>query len=180
MMSWITTLRGFTANLSIYFRYERWAPAYGALQDALNFLRETGRKERRASFRRMQSELFIKNRDYLNAAQELDLALRQDPNPDTAGLIFARLGDIYFDLNNFELAEDMYALAIRIDKERKNIRPWQYILRGESLFWLGKFTLAQKMMNYGLATAAMTSVTETLSNDMQALLVSALQIHGLH
>ncbi len=154
---------------SIYYRYERWSAVFGTLTNALDFLRQTGRKEYRATYRRMMAELFIRNRDYLNAAQELDLALRQDADLDNAGLIFARIGDMYFDLNNFELAEDMYAIAIRIDREKKQVRPWQYILRGESLFWLGKYSLAQKMMSYGLAMTSSPDVKQNISNELQAL-----------
>ena len=154
---------------AIYFRYERWGGAFGTVQDGLEFLRFTGRTEYRSQLRRMQAEMYIRNRDYLNAAQELDIALQQDADHQEAGEIFARLADIYFDLNNFELAEEMYALAIRVDKEQKTMKPWHYILRGESLFWLGKFDQSQKMMNYGLALASSLDVVGYLSNELQAL-----------
>ncbi|SMF69638.1 tetratricopeptide repeat protein [Pseudobacteriovorax antillogorgiicola] len=157
-------------NLSaIYFTYERWAAAFGSVDDGFAYLRRTGRKEYRTQFRRMKAELFIRNRDYLSAVQQLDIALRQDRDVEQAALIFARIGDIYFDLNNFELAEDMYSLAIRLDHRRDKIRPWQFILRGECLFWLGKFDEAIKMMNYGLASLSSTKVVKDLPFEFQAL-----------
>lgn len=155
---------------AIYYRYDKWAAAYGIAERGLNFLRKTGRMTKRADFRRMMAELFIRNRDYMEAVQHLDLALRQQPSPELAAKVFARIGDIYFDLNNFELAEDMYALAIRMDRERELLRPGQFILRGESLFWLGRFQESQKMMDYGLRSMASLKAVEAPPNEhLQAL-----------
>ncbi|MFW7380104.1 MAG: hypothetical protein ACOH5I_14920 [Oligoflexus sp.] len=154
----------------IYFLYEKWPAAYGAAMRGLNYLRSSGRSDYRPEFRRLLAELMIRNRSYLEAIQELDLALRQDPSMDLGAQVFARAGDIYFDLNNFELAEDMYALANRLDQSREVIRPSQFILRGEALFWLGRFSESQKMMDYGLRSmaAAEADGSET-SHDLQAL-----------
>lgn len=154
---------------SIYYTYERWTAAYGAMEDGFDFLRRTGRKEMRADFRRIKAELYIRNRDYLSAVQQLDLSLRQNPTPQQGALVFARVADIYYDLNNFELAEDMYNLAIRLDNTRGAIRPWQYILRGECLFWIGKFEKSLKIMNYGMSTISSKLVSEDLPYDFQAL-----------
>ena len=154
---------------AIYFRYEKWGGAFGAAKDGLSFLRRTGRNGYRSQLRRMQAEMYVRNRDYLQAAQELDSALQQDVEKTQAGEIFARLGDIYFDLNNFELAEEMYELAIRVDRHHQTIKPWHYILRGESLFWLGRFKASQRMMNYGLELASSLAVVSDLSLDLQAL-----------
>lgn len=154
---------------AIYYKYERWSAAFGAVEDGLDFLQRTGRKEYRTSLRRIKAELYIKNRDYLSAVQQFDLALRQDKNIADASKIFARIGDIYFDLNNFELAEDMYSLAITVDRHMKEIRPWQLVLRGESLFWLGKFNESLRMMHYGLSSLGAPQVKEHLPYQFQAL-----------
>lgn len=154
---------------AIYFRYENWSGSFGAVKDGLDFLMRNGRKDFRGELRRMQAEMYIRNRDYLQAAQELDIALQQDQSTANVGAIFARIGDIYFDLNNFELAEEMYHLAIKLDQHHKTIKPWHYILRGESLFWLGRFQEAQRMMHYGLELASSLDVVSDLSFDLQAL-----------
>ena len=69
------------------------AGAFGAAETGLNFLRKTGRKEYRPVFHRMAAEAHIKNRSYLDAARELDTAIRQDPEPTEAAAAFARVGD---------------------------------------------------------------------------------------
>ena len=135
-----------------YWRYGRFGGAYGAAETGLNFLRKTGRKEFRTLFHRILAEAHIKNRSYLEAVQELDIAIRQDRDPVEAAAAFARVGDIYFDLNNYELAEDAYALGARIDVDQKQINQAQLVLWGESLFWLGRFSEAQKVLNFALAS----------------------------
>jgi tetratricopeptide (TPR) repeat protein len=138
---------------AIYYAYERWGGVVGAVSLGLDFLRQSGRKEYRRDLRRMMAETHIRNQDYLEAVRELDLTLRQDEDLETAAAVFARIGDIYFGLNNFELAEEIYALAAKIDRELKYVRPSQYILRGESMFWLGRFEESRRMMEYALRAA---------------------------
>lgn len=166
----------------IYYLYERWAGVVGAATLGLDFLRKTGRSDYRSELRRMLAETHIQNHDYLEAVRELDLALRQDQKLETAAAIFARIADIYFDLNNFELAEEVYAVASRIDKELHSVRPSQYVLRGESLFWMGRFKEAIKALQYAQHAAAMPSsrdehgsallplARDELDLDMQALI----------
>ena len=154
---------------AIYFRYRNYGAAYGAAAKGLEFLRKTGRSEYRPKFRRILAEAFIKNRDYLQAMQQFDQALRQDPNPIEAAAIFARVADIYYALNNFELAEELYDIAIRIDEEAERITPAQFVLRGESLFWLGKYSDAQKMFHYGLEIAMKKDVHKEMSPRMAAV-----------
>ncbi len=174
--------RAYYNQATIYYVYERWAGVVGATTLGLDYLRKTGRSDFRTDLRRMLAETHIRNHDYLEAVRELDLALRQDSKLDTAAAIFARIGDIYFDLNNFELAEEVYALASRIDRELKSVRPSQYVLRGESLFWMGRFEEAIKVLQYAQEAAAMPSTREDdewamlplaheeLDLDMQALI----------
>ena len=162
-------------NLAVvYYIFDRYPPSYGAAIDGLNFLRKTGRSDYRLLLRRVLAESYIKNRSYLEAVQELDTTLRQDANKAEAAEILARIGDIYFDLNNFELAEDAYALANRIDQEAENINPSFYALRGESLFWLGRFSDAQRMFHIALNTAAHKNTKVPLNDDLMAL--SSLRI----
>ncbi|MCX6128048.1 MAG: hypothetical protein NTX25_03170 [Proteobacteria bacterium] len=161
--------RSFYNQAVIYYNYQRWAGVAGTLMNGLDFLRKAGRKEYRREMRRMKAEMHIRDRSYLEAVQELDLSLRQDEDIQSAAGIMARIGDIYFDLNNFELAEEVYSAANRIDRELRQIRPSQYILRGESLFWLGKFDEARKTMAYAQLAASLPQSIEDLDTNMQAL-----------
>ena len=124
---------------AIYFNNDRYAVAYSTADRGLNFLRRTGRAEYRSKLRRSLAEAHIKNRTYLEAVKELDVALRYDATPSEAAEIFSRVGDIYFDLNNYEVAEYVYGLANRINIKAKQLKPVKYELRGESFFWMGKF-----------------------------------------
>lgn len=154
----------------IYYTYEKWPSAFGIATRGLNFLRKTGRSEYKSEFRKMLGELYIRNRSYLKGIRELDLSLRVESNPKNGSYVFSRAGDVYFDLNNFELAEEVYELAIRLDRERKYIKPIHYILRGESLFWLGRYDEALKMMSYGLRVqSSLEAYDEILPDAMQAL-----------
>ncbi|MEN9834416.1 MAG: hypothetical protein RL011_609 [Pseudomonadota bacterium] len=135
---------------AIYWRYTRYDGAFGAATSGLNFLRETGRKEYRSDFHRILAEAYVKSHSYLEAVQELDTAIRQDRIPEQAAMAFARVGDIYFDLNNYELAEDAYAMAAQVDDHLQRFNPAQLVLRAESLFWLGRFSDAQKMLHFAL------------------------------
>ncbi len=153
---------------AIYWKYDRYAGAFGAAEKALNFLRRTGRRELRPQFRRFAAEAYIKNRTYLEAVQELDAAIRQDPDPKEAAASFARVGDIYFDLNNYELAEDSYALGAKIDEDERRINPAQLVLRGESLFWLGKFSEAQKMLHFALEGGLYRDASNPIPDEMKS------------
>lgn len=139
---------------AIYYNFKRYGGAFSIASEALDWLRKNGRKDYRPKLTRILAEAFVRNRTYLRAVQEYDIALREDhlERLDAAS-IFARVGDLYFDLNNFELAEDTYKMAIQIDREDNIVRPSQYMLRGESLFWLGRFSEAQKMFHYALAAS---------------------------
>jgi tetratricopeptide (TPR) repeat protein len=151
-----------------YWKYDRFAGAFGAADSGLNYLRKTGRKEYRSEFHRFVAEAHIKNRTYLEAVQSLDTAIRQDVDPSRAASSFARVGDIYFDLNNYDLAEDAYALGARIDEELKQINPAQLVLRGESLFWLGRFAESQKILHYALEGSSFRDVVQPLPPEHRA------------
>ena len=168
------TPKGLYNLAAIYWTFGRYAGAYGAVEKAMNFLRRTGRKEYRVKFRRMAAEAFIKNRTYLEAVQELDAAIRQDPDPKDAAAIFARVGDIYFDLNNYDLAEDAYALGAKIDEDMRQINPAELVLRGESLFWLGKFSESQKMLHFALEGSLYRKATAPMPEGFAAF--AALRI----
>ncbi|MGE0174436.1 MAG: tetratricopeptide repeat protein [Oligoflexales bacterium] len=154
---------------AIYYNYGRYAAAYGIASEGLNYLRKTGRTEYRSQLRRILAESYVKNRDYLEAVSELDVALRQDTDIKEASSIFARVGDIYFDLNNFPLAEDAYELALGIDNQIDRIQPVQFVLRGESLFWMGKYEEAIKMLTYALDRENHKNSLGLLNNDFLAV-----------
>ncbi len=159
------TPKGLYNLAAIYWKYERYAGAFGAADTAMNFLRKTGRNDYRPAFHRILAESFIKSRSYLEAAQELDQAIRQDPEPTQAAAAFARVGDIYFDLNNYDLAEDAYGLGAKIDEDMRQMNPAQLVLRGESLFWLGRFSEAQKILHFALQGGVYRNVTAPLSEE---------------
>ena len=153
----------------VLYNYERWAGVVGAATLGLDYLRRTGRTDHRRDFHRMLAETSIRGQDYLEAVRAIDLTLRQDHDPASAGSLFARVGDIYFTLNNFELAEEVYEAANRIDSEYRQIKPSQYVLRGESLFWMGRFEEARKNFQYALAGQSLPRSQEVLDDSMQAL-----------
>ena len=129
---------------AIYQRFDRMPSVYGAAEEGLATLIKQGKTLHRSEFRQLLAEAYIKNQDLISAIQELDTAIRQDPNPVQAARMFNRAGDIYFDLNNYELAEDLYAMATALDRERQVYNPAQALLRAESIFWLGKFGEAER------------------------------------
>lgn len=148
------TPKGLYNLAAIYFRYDRFAGSFAAASLGLDFLRASGRKEYRMAFRRINAENYIKNGTFLEAIQELDEALRQDYSPADAAAILHRAGDIYFNLNNYELAEEAYDLGARADESLRQISPAQLVLRAESLFWLKRFKEAQLMLYNALEGAS--------------------------
>ncbi len=147
----------------IYLKYKRYSAAYGAAQAGLDFLQSTGRKEFRSVFNTIVAEILVKNREYYKAMQHLDRAIRLDPDKDTAAGNFARMADIYYTLNNFELAEEFYDLAFRIAKDLKKLKREHLILRAECLFWLSRFKEAEKVMEYALSDYAVMIEENPLS-----------------
>lgn len=154
---------------AILYNYDRFAGVVGAANNGLDFLRKTGRTEHRRDFHRMLAEVSIKGQDYLEAVRSIDMTLRQDHDPATAGSLFARVADIYFALNNFELAEEVYDAANLIDTEFRQIKPSQYVLRGEALFWTGKFEEARKNFQYAINSQSLPRSQEVLDEKMSAL-----------
>ena len=130
----------------IYYHFDRISSVYGAAEEGLASLIKQGKTIHRSDFRQLMAEAYIKNQDLISAIQELDTAIRQDPNPVQAARMFNRAADIYFDLNNYELAEDLYAMASAIDRERLVYSPAQALLRAESIFWLGRFEEAERIL----------------------------------
>ena len=153
----------------IYYNYSRFGGAFGAASDGLEFLSRSGRSDYRARLRHILAEMSLINQDYLSAVQDFDAIIRQDADQSLAGVMFSRVADIYFNLNNFELAEDIYSLANRVDFLSNQIKPYQFILRGESLFWLGKYDEAQKMLHYGIQGSNFKNAVAPLGRDLAAL-----------
>lgn len=153
---------------AIYWKYNRHSGAFGAADMGLQYLRKTGKVDFRGEFHRIIAEAHIKNRSYLDAIQSLDLAIRQDSIPEVAAASLTRAGDIYFDLNNYELAEDVYNLAAIIDEDLRLVNATQLVMRGESLFWLGKFSESQKILHYALNSAHLRRYKEPLSYELSA------------
>lgn len=135
---------------AIYFRYDRYAASFAAAELGLDYLRATGRSDFRMPFRRITAENYIKNGTFLQAVEELDQALRQDYNNEDAAAIMHRAGDIYFQLNNYELAEEAYEIGAQADERLRQVSPAQLLLRAESLFWLKRFQEAKNYLHNGL------------------------------
>ncbi|MCX6117191.1 MAG: hypothetical protein NT027_06600 [Proteobacteria bacterium] len=134
-------------NLAVaYYKLERWSLVVGAAQEGLTNLLKLGKSDYRPKFRQMLAEMWIKNDDLLTAIQELDTAIRQDPNPQEAAKMFYRAGDIYYGLNNFDLADEVYGLGSRIEETNYKFSPSQALLRAESKFWMGKFSEARELL----------------------------------
>ena len=149
---------------AIYNKFDRMPSAYGASQEGLASLLKEGNKLHRSEFRQIAAEAQMRNHDLMSAVQELDTALRQDPDPKQAKRIFNRAGDIYFTLNNYELAEDMYAMANSIERDLKGYDASQAILRGETAFWLGRFDDAEKTFKFAVDSAMRVSGNEWLQD----------------
>ncbi len=139
------TPKGLYNLAAINYTFGRHVGAHGAAQEGLDFLRKTGRNDYRNKLRQVIVETWILDHNYIEAMQELDTMIRQDPNPKNAARGFARAADIYFDLNNYELAEELYQLANRTYLYAGEIDPNAFILRGESLFWLKRFAESAQM-----------------------------------
>ncbi len=93
----------------------------------------------------LQPDPNLKSDSYLEAMQEFDILIRQDPdNLEAVASAFARVGDLYYDLNNYELAEDAYALSHRIGESNRQFDPKRLLLRAEAQFWASDFSGAQK------------------------------------
>ena len=164
------TPKAFYNLAAIYYRYGRFAGAYGMAHEGLSFLRKHGRNDFRIPMRRILAESYIENRSYTEAVMTLDQALRERGiSRDQAAAIFSRVGDVYMDLNNYELAEDVYALANKINHESRKIRPVRYALRGEALFWLGRYAEAQRMFYYALQSSGLAKHKDSLPLNIAAL-----------
>ncbi|NRA43682.1 MAG: hypothetical protein HRU09_01870 [Oligoflexales bacterium] len=153
---------------AIYHEFDRYSAAHMAAQEGLSFLRKTARKDYRPHFRRLIAEGWIKDRQYLKAAREIDTIIRQENNPEQAAYAFTRIGDIYFDLNKYELAEEAYHLSQVINHEIGSILPLSFILRGEALFWMGKFEESQKALHYGIKSISHKHAKESLSIEFRS------------
>lgn len=135
----------------IYHRFDRLSGANSIAERGLNFLRTRDESQFRSRLRQLFVETWIANKSYRKAAQDIDVLIRTENNFKIASIAFARMADIYFALNNYELSEDMYALSNAVIRNSNTFSPTQYILRGESLFWLGRFSEAQKMFSLGVS-----------------------------
>jgi len=150
----------------IYYRFGRMRSVFGASQEGLATLLKQGRSDYRSQFRQLLAEAFIKNQDLISAVQEIDTAIRQDPDPIQATRMFSRAGDIYYDLNNYELAEDFYAMASAIDRERQTFNPTQSMLRAESIFWLGRFEETEKLLRGAVDFSLKSGLTSGVAPDL--------------
>jgi tetratricopeptide (TPR) repeat protein len=146
---------------AIYYRFERYNAAHSAVEAGLDYLRSSqGSTAYRPALRRLLAETWIRNRSYQRAMEDLDLLIRQDPNPQETARALARAGDIYFDLNNYELAKDLYELAIQVGEEAKVPMDRSWIFLGECYFWMNQFGKSRTAFEVGLLAIMRQNRTE--------------------
>ncbi len=132
-------------NISaINFRFKSYMYAYKFLNIGLDLLAKEGSTDHYIDLLRLQAYLLQKSGSFFDAIKVYDLALRQDfITKKDASLILTQAANIYFDLNNYELAEDLYEKAALVDLS--SFTPRTYALRAESLFWMNELDSALKM-----------------------------------
>lgn len=157
-------------NLAVMaYAFEKHSRAFAMSEFALEEIVKTEDVSLRPELRRLRAEIFIYTNDFMNAFKELDLGIRQDPNPRDASLMLARIADIYFNFNNYELAEEMYAHAARIDFENERMNLARQVVRGEALFWLGRFDDCQKVMQIALDMEPFYIGQESLTDEYRRI-----------
>jgi tetratricopeptide (TPR) repeat protein len=78
----------------IYYKFDRIPSAYGAATEGLSALLSQGKTSHRTHFRQLLAEAHIRNQDLISAIQELDTAIRQDPDPREAARMFNRSEEV--------------------------------------------------------------------------------------
>jgi tetratricopeptide (TPR) repeat protein len=153
-----------------------WSSMFGTAREGLDWFRNADRGQFGDQFRyrpilsRMIAESLIQNGNFLEAAQAIDTSLRQDQNPLEAMKSFNRLGDMYYDLGNLRLAEDMYALGARMGNLLDYTSAIHLARWGEALFWLGEFDKSQKVFDTALRASGQKRVLHPLTTDQRAIL----------
>ncbi len=148
--------------------------AFSTAEKGLAFLLRTGRKDYRSRLKAILAETYIQNKSYLEAISEYDSVLRLEDEPREAARLLSRAGDIYFALNNYELAEFVYAMADRLGQNQSEILPERLARRGESLFWMGQFSESQKKLSAALKLSASSKALAPLSAANSALVALRL------
>lgn len=154
---------------SIYHRNGEFGDAYQAASEGLSYLQDKNLKTYKHRMRRMVAESFILNKSYSDAVQEIDMAIREDPEPEQVASDFARVADIYYGLNNYERAEDIYGLSIAIDRRLNKISAVQAMLRGEALFWLGRFDESEASLEYAVRGGLRKNTKELIDEESYKL-----------
>lgn len=150
---------------NIYYVFKRYSSAFASAQEGLDQVRITGITKYRAPLLKMMAESMIRNRSYYEAVDYLDTLIRTTLDRSIAAESFSRMGDIYFDLNNYELAEAMYGLSLAVDRQKAVLSPWQSILRGESLFWMKRHEESIKMLRLGIEASRNANSIATLPGE---------------
>ena len=128
----------------INFKFKSYMYAYKFINLGLEAQAKEGSLSHYIDLLRMQGCILQKSRSYFDAIKVYDLALRQESiTRKEAALILTQAANIYFDLNNYELAEDLYEKASLVDLS--SFTPLTYVLRGEALFWMNELDKALEM-----------------------------------
>lgn len=144
----------FYTMASIYHSYGNFPEAYKTAMEGLEHLAGPLKEERlrgyRNHLRRMVATSLTKNGSLHDAISEYEMAIREHQNGKFAGEDFHRVADIFYDLNNFSQAENIYGLSLAVNQREGTLNTIAAIFRGESLFWLGRFKEAKYMFEYAV------------------------------
>ena len=154
---------------AIHWRYGQFDAAVRAARLGLNILQNYPNEKYQSLFYRLLAEANLKAGDYLEAAKTFDLAIRKGASKTDAAQMFARVGDMYYEKNQFESAQDAYALGAQIDYLEGLLRPAEMVRRGEALFWLGRYSEAQKLLHFALAGKRYRDVSTPLGPAFKSL-----------
>lgn len=144
----------------INFRYSSYMYAFKFINLGLEVLAKEGLTTHYMDFLRMKGYILQKAGHYLEAIKVYDLALRQDHiTKREAALILTQVANIYFDLNNYELAEDLYEKASLVDIG--SFTPLTYVLRGECLFWMNDLDGSSSMLQKSLDSENFSYIPES-------------------
>ncbi len=147
-------------NISVInFKFKSYMYAYKFLNIGLDLLAKEGSTDHYIDLLRLQAYLLQKSGSFFDAIKVYDLALRQDfITKKDASLILTQAANIYFDLNNYELAEDLYEKASLVDLS--SFTPRTYALRAESLFWMNELDKSLKMFEESKSSKNFKRISE--------------------
>ena len=96
----------------------------------------------------LKSELLFFNKDFRQSVEEFDRTIRLYGREKLTAQAFYRVAEIYYILNNYILADDVFKMAMLIDKNFIWDKPTLIWNIAESKFWIGENKKAEKYYHY--------------------------------